>query len=158
MAKFERKGKGGMPQVSTASLPDIVFMLLFFFMVSTVMRETTLKVEQRLPGATEVKKLERKSLVSYINIGKPRRQFQSMYGTEPRIQLNDAFAKVADIRDYVTSEREKMDEKERPLMTVSLKVDEKTKMGIVIDVKQELRKASALKINYSTRKVDAIEK
>ncbi|MFC2151400.1 ExbD/TolR family protein [Bacteroidota bacterium] len=157
MARFERKGKGGLPEVSTASLPDIVFMLLFFFMVSTVMRETTLKIDQKLPGATEVKKLERKSLVSYINIGKPRRTFQAMYGTEPRIQLNDAFAKVADIRDYVMAEREKMDENERPLMTVSLKVDEKTKMGIVVDVKQELRKASALKINYSTRKVEVIE-
>lgn len=158
MARFERKGKGGLQEISTASLPDIVFMLLFFFMVSTVMRETTLKIEQHLPGATEVKKLERKSLVSYINIGKPKgATFQAMYGTEPRIQLNDAFAKVADIRDYVFAEREKMDEKERPLMTVSLKVDDKTRMGIVIDVKQELRKASALKINYSTRKVEAIE-
>ncbi|MCK5029325.1 MAG: biopolymer transporter ExbD [Bacteroidales bacterium] len=157
MAKFGRKGKGGLPEVSTASLPDIVFMLLFFFMVSTVMRETTLKIEQKLPGATEVKKMEKKSLVSYINIGKPKRTFQTMYGTEPRIQLNDAFAKVADIRDYVAAERETMDEKERPLMTVSLKVDENTKMGIVVDVKQELRKASALKINYSTRKVEVIE-
>ncbi len=157
MAKFQRKGKGGMPQVSTASLPDIVFMLLFFFMVSTVMREQTLKINQKLPGATEVKKLERKSLVSYINIGKPKKTFQKMFGTEPRIQLNDAFAKVEDIRDYVAAEREKMDENERPLMTVSLKVDQETKMGIIVDVKQELRKASALKINYSTRKVEAIE-
>ncbi len=157
MAKFGRKGKGGLPEVSTASLPDIVFMLLFFFMVSTVMRETTLKIDQHLPGATEVQKLERKSLVSFINIGKPKSSFQSIYGTEPRIQLNDAFAKVTDIRDYITAEREKMDEKERPLMTVSLKVDDKTKMGIVVDVKQELRKASALKINYSTRKVEVIE-
>ncbi len=157
MAKFQRKGKGGMPAVSTASLPDIVFMLLFFFMVSTVMREQTLKINQKLPGATEVKKLERKSLVSYINIGKPKKTFQKMYGTEPRIQLNDAFAKVADIRDYVAAEREKMDENERPLMTVSLKVDQETRMGIIVDVKQELRKASALKINYSTRKVEAIE-
>ena len=158
MSKFKRKIKIGSQEISTASLPDIVFMLLFFFMVTTVMRETTLKIDQHLPGATEVKKLERKSLVSYINIGKPKKIFQNIYGTEPRIQLNDAFAKVADIRDYVTSEREKLDENERPLMTVSLKVDEKTKMGIVIDVKQELRKASALKINYSTRKVAAIEK
>lgn len=157
MAKFGRKGKGGIPEVSTASLPDIVFMLLFFFMVSTVMRETTLKVEQHLPGATEVVKLEKKSLVSYINIGKPKGAFQTMYGSEPRIQLNDAFAKVSDIRNYITAEREKMDENERPLMTVSLKVDDKTKMGVIVDVKQELRKASALKINYSTRKVEAIE-
>lgn len=157
MSQFKRKVKIGSQEISTASLPDIVFMLLFFFMVTTVMRETTVKVAQKLPGATEVKKLERKSLVSYIYIGKPRTNFQAIFGTEPRIQLNDAFAKVSDIRDYVTSEREKRDENERPLMTTSLKVDQFTKMGVVVDVKQELRKASALKINYSTRKVTEIE-
>ena len=157
MAKFGRKGKGGVPEISTASLPDIIFMLLFFFMVTTTMRETTVMVQQKVPGATEVKKMERKSLVSTISIGSPIIAMQATYGSEPRIQLNDAFAKVVDIRDYITAEREKMDEKERPLMTVSLKVDDKTKMGIIIDVKQELRKASALKINYSTRKVDEIE-
>lgn len=152
MAKFGRKGKGGMPAISTASLPDIIFMLLFFFMVTTVMRDSTIMVEQHLPKATEIKKLERKSLVSSISIGKPIGAMQSLYGTEPRIQLNDAFAKVEDIRDYIASERENMDENERPLMAVSLKVDQKTKMGVVIDVKQELRKASALKISYTTRK------
>lgn len=157
MAKFQRKGKGGMPAVSTASLPDIVFMLLFFFMVSTVLRDSTMMVEQKLPGATEVKKMERRSLVTTINIGAPNISFRAMYGTEPRIQLNDAFAKVDNIRDFITAEREKMDENERPLMTVSMKVDEKTKMGIIVDVKQELRKASALKINYSSKKVDKIE-
>ena len=158
MSKFKRKVKIGSQEISTASLPDIVFMLLFFFMVTTVMRETTVKVSQKMPGATEVKKLERKSLVSYIYIGKPRQNFQTIYGTEPRIQLNDAFAKVSDIRDYVTSEREKRDENERPFMTTSLKVDQFTKMGVIVDVKQELRKASALKINYSTRKLAEIEK
>jgi biopolymer transport protein ExbD len=157
MAKFGRKGKGGMPEISTASLPDIIFMLLFFFMVTTTMRETTIMVQQKLPKATEVKKMERKSLVSSISIGSPILALQGMYGSEPRIQLNDAYAKVTDIRDYITAEREKMDERERPLMTVSLKVDIKTKMGIIIDVKQELRKASALKINYSTRKVETID-
>jgi len=157
MAKFGRKGKGGVPEISTASLPDIIFMLLFFFMVTTTMRETTIMVQQKLPGATEVKKMERKSLVSTISMGSPKIALQGMYGSEPRIQLNDAFAKVSDIRDYITAERENMDERERPLMTVSLKVDTKTQMGIVIDVKQELRKASALKINYSTRKVETIE-
>ena len=157
MSKFKRKIKVGSQEISTASLPDIVFMLLFFFMVTTVMRETTVKVAQKMPGATEVKKLEKKSLVSYIYIGKPRQTFQSMYGTEPRIQLNDAFAKVEDIRDYIVSERAKVDENERPFMTTSLKVDQYTKMGVVVDVKQELRKASALKINYSTRKVTELE-
>ena len=152
MSKFRRKGKGGMPEVSTASLPDIVFMLLFFFMVSTVMRETELKIKVYVPQATEVKKLERKSLVSYIYVGSPTLSFAALYGTEPRIQLNDAFAKVSDIQDYISTERDARDEKEIPFMTTSLKVDEYTKMGIVTDIKQELRKCNALKINYSTRK------
>jgi len=152
MAKFNRKKKEGTPAISTASLPDIVFMLLFFFMVTTVMRETELKITVKVPSATEIKKLEKKSLVSYIYIGKPRKSFQKLFGTEPRIQLNDAFAKVSDIDQYITSERSERDEKEVPFMTTSLKVDKDTKMGIVTDVKQALRKANALKINYSTRK------
>ncbi|MFW6226478.1 MAG: ExbD/TolR family protein [Bacteroidota bacterium] len=156
MAKFSRKGKGKMPGISTASLPDIVFMLLFFFMVTTVMREVTLKVNVRLPGATEVKKLAKKSLVSYIYIGEPKRPFQGTYGSAPRVQLNDAFATVDDIRDFISSERDAMSENDQKMMTVSLKVDDNTKMGIVTDVKQELRKASALKINYSTRKLSNI--
>jgi biopolymer transport protein ExbD len=153
MAKFSRKGKGKRPGISTASLPDIVFMLLFFFMVTTVMREVTLKINVDLPSATEVKKLEKKSLVSYIYIGEPKRPFQGTYGTQSRIQLNDQFATTDDIRDFITSEREQMSENDQKQMTVSLKVDDNTKMGIVTDVKQELRKASALKINYSAREV-----
>jgi biopolymer transport protein ExbD len=156
MAKFRKGGKKEIPTISTASLPDIVFMLLFFFMVSTVIRETSLKVANTVPGATEVKKLEKKSLVSSRYIGKPRQQFQGMFGTEPRIQLNDSFAKVSDIRDYIVTERQQMDESDRPKMVTSLKVDEDTKMGIVTDVKQALRKASALKINYSAREVKQV--
>jgi len=156
MAKFREEGKKSIPQISTASLPDIIFMLIFFFMVTTTIRETNIKVQNRVPGATEVKKLERKDLVSYIYIGKPKQQFQNLFGTEPRIQLNDAFAKVDDIRDYIASERQQLDEAERPKMTVSLKVDEDTKMGVVTDVKLALRRASALKINYSAREVDQV--
>ena len=152
MAKFTKKGKKGTPAISTASLPDIVFMLLFFFMVTTVMRETDLKIKLTVPQATEIKKLEKKSLVSYIYVGAPKKELQGLYGTEPRIQLNDAFAKVSDIADYISSERDQRDEKEIPFMTTSLKVDEDAKMGIVTDIKQELRKVSALKINYSARK------
>lgn len=156
MAKFRRDKKGESPTISTASLPDIVFMLLIFLMVSTVLRESDLKVDVRVPGATEVSKLENKALVSTIYIGKPLRKFQDLYGTEPRIQLNDAFATKDDIRDFIASERENMKESDRPKMMVSLKVDEDTKMGVVTDVKQELRKASALKINYSSRTVESV--
>jgi len=152
MAKFTRKGKGGMPAISTASLPDIVFMLLFFFMVTTVMRTADLKVINHVPKATELKKLEKKSLVSYIYVGEPKKQFRKLFGTEPRIQLNDAFAKVSDIDQFIISEREARDEKEVPFMTTSLKVDAEVKMGIVTEIKQALREANALKINYSTKK------
>ena len=148
MAKFSRKGKGKMPGISTASLPDIVFMLLFFFMVTTVMKEDTLNLKITEPVATEVTKLQRRSLVSFINIGPPKDT--KKYGAAPRIQLNDAFQSKEFIREFIASEREKMDENDRMKMSVSLKADRDVEMGIITDVKQELRKASALKLNYST--------
>ncbi|MCF8347936.1 MAG: biopolymer transporter ExbD [Bacteroidales bacterium] len=150
MSKFKTKQGKGSPAINTSSLPDIIFMLLFFFMVTTVMREVTLKVKTKLPQATEVQKLEKKSLVSYIYIGPPTKS--ALYGTNSRIQLNDTFATVDDIQEFVAKEREDRDEADRKFITTSLKVDGLTKMGIVTDVKQELRKAGALKINYSTRK------
>lgn len=150
MSKFKTKQGKGSPAINTSSLPDIIFMLLFFFMVTTVMREVTLKVKTKLPQATEVQKLDKKSLVSYIYIGPPTKS--ALYGTNSRIQLNDTFATVDDIQEFVAKEREDRDEADRKFITTSLKVDGLTKMGIVTDVKQELRKAGALKINYSTRK------
>ena len=152
MSKFRKKGGKELPPISTASLPDIVFMLLFFFMVSTTMREVTYMVKMKLPEATELSKLEKKSLVSYIYIGEPLIQYQKVFGKAPRIQLNDQFADVNDIQDYIIAEREARAEEERPMMITSLKVDENTGMKIVSDVKQELRKAAALHINYSSRK------
>ena len=152
MATFKRKKKGGMPKISTASLPDIIFMLLFFFMVTTTMREVNYKVIIKLPKASEAKKIENKSLVSYIYIGVPNKQWQSKYGTKPVIQLNDQIAKVDDIPSYVEQERSERPEVDVPKMIFSLKVDENTDMGIVTDVKQALRKVQALKINYSAKK------
>ncbi|WP_111445105.1 ExbD/TolR family protein [Breznakibacter xylanolyticus] len=154
MAKFKKKKGGRMAPISTASLPDIIFMLLFFFMVSTTMKEVTFKVQIRTPEATEVEKLEKKSLVTYIYVGVPLKQYQSMFGTEPRIQLNDAFATVNDIQSYIASEREAMKESDRPKMTTSIKADFDCPMGVITDIKQALRQAQALKISYSTRKVE----
>ena len=150
MSRFKSKKSKGSPAINTASLPDIIFMLLFFFMVTTVMREVTLKVKTKLPQATEIQKLEKKSLVSYIYIGPPVKS--ALYGTNSRIQLNDTFATIDNIQEFVAKEREDRDEADKKFITTSLKVDGLTKMGIVSDVKQELRKAGALKINYSTRK------
>jgi len=152
MIRFNRKSKEGTPQVSTASLPDIVFMLLFFFMVSTAMREVQLKVNVKVPEATEVTRLENKSLVSYIYVGPPTKPLEKALGTEPRIQLNDKIEKVSGIIPYVDAERKKRTEEEAQRLTFSIKADSQTKMGIITDIKEELRKAKALKINYSTRR------
>jgi biopolymer transport protein ExbD len=150
MAKFKKKGGKGTPGISTASLPDIIFMLLFFFMVTTTMREATLLVKVTPPQATEVQKLEKKSLVDYIYIGPP---LKKQLGTDSRIQLNDQFATdIKDIREFVELGRSGRDEADRKLITTSLKVYKNTKMGIVTDVKQELREVGAFKINYSTAK------
>ncbi|MEX2350749.1 MAG: biopolymer transporter ExbD [Flavobacteriaceae bacterium] len=155
MSKFKKKSGGGTPGISTASLPDIVFMLLFFFMVVTVLRDNTLMIENRLPTADEVEKLDKKNLVMYIYAGKPSQRYQAQYGTEARIQLNDKFADVKDIQAFIQSERDTKREEEIPRLTTSLKVDGETNMGLVSDIKQELREVNALKINYTTRDGDA---
>lgn len=156
MAKFKKKGGKGTPAISTASLPDIIFMLLFFFMVTTTMREATLLVRIVAPQATEVQKLEKKSLVDYIYIGPPMKK---VFGTESRIQLNDQFATdIKDVREFVELGRSQRDENERKMITTSLKVHKDTRMGIVTDVKQELREVGAFKINYSTAKKSMTKK
>lgn len=149
MAKFRKKKSGGQPAINTASLPDIVFMLLFFFMVSTTMKEVDMKVNVRPAQATEIEKLERKELVTFIYVGVPTKQFQSLYGSEPRVQLNDQFATVPDIQSYIAQSRDAMKESEQAKMIVSIKADKECPMGVITDIKQALRKAAALKLNYS---------
>ncbi len=149
MIRFQQKSKGSAPTISTASLPDIIFMLLFFFMVSSTIKNTSLKVVTNTPYATELKKLEKKSLVSFIYVGRP--VDVAKFGTAPRIQLNDAFATVDKIQDFVAQEREKLKESDKPKMSVSIKADANVDMGIITDIKQALRKAGALKINYSAK-------
>ena len=132
MAKFIKKGDKGTPGINTASLPDIVFMILMFFMVSTSMRQTDRMVNVKLPEATEIVRLERKDLSCYIFIGTPSLQYQKEFGTESRIQLNDSFRNTSDIRDFIAAERESLDEVDREFMTVSLKIDENTRMGCAV--------------------------
>ncbi len=150
MARFKKKKAQGQQKINTSSLPDIIFMLLFFFMVTTTMREVTLIVKVKPPEATEVQKLEKKSLVSYIYVGVP---IKSQFGTESRIQLNDAFANLSDIPEFIAAERNDRDEADRKFLTTSIKADKDTRMGVITDIKQELRKVGAFKINYSSRKV-----
>ena len=112
MSRFKQKEKRTVPQPPSGSLSDIVFMLLFFFMVTTTMRETENKVMVKLPEASEIVKLERKDLTSYINIGTPVAHLQSQYGNDSRIQLNDSFKTVDEIRDFIAAERDAMSEAE----------------------------------------------
>ncbi|PWH84165.1 biopolymer transporter ExbD [Algibacter marinivivus] len=151
MSKFKKKKSGDMPAVNTASLPDIVFMLLFFFMVATVMRQNTLKIENNLPFADQVEKLDKKDLVMYIYAGKPSQNYKQ-FGTEARIQLNDDFASVKDIASFIAQERASKREELIPFLTTALKVDSDANMGLIGDIKQELRKVNALKLNYTTKK------
>ncbi|NJB70998.1 biopolymer transport protein ExbD [Saonia flava] len=155
MSKFNTRNNNDLPEVSTASLPDIVFMLLFFFMTVTVMKDNTLKIENNLPNASETKKLEKKDRIIYLYIGKPTKEFQKIWGSEPRIQANDKFIKVSEVGDYILSTKAKMPENIRNVMTTALKIDKNANVGLISDVKQELRKVNALKINYTTYQGDA---
>ena len=151
MSKFKKKKGGELPAISTASLPDIVFMLLFFFMVATVMRDNTLMVTNTLPAADQVQKLDKKDRVMYIYAGKPSMRYQDKFGTEARIQLNDKFATVQDVAAFVLAEKASKRQELQNVLTTALKVDGDTKMGLISDIKQELRKVNALKLNYTTR-------
>ncbi len=149
MAKIRKADKRDMPAINTASLPDIIFMLLFFFMTVTSMKEVTYKVKFTAPEATELQKLEKKSLVRYIYVGVPTDEFKKAFGSETRIQLDDAFADITELENYVVSERSAMKEDEQNMMTMSIKADYNTKMGVINDIKQALRRAYALKISYA---------
>lgn len=148
MSKFKKKANTSQ-DIPTSALPDIIFMLLFFFMVTTVLRETTINVKQIIPEATELRKLQRKSLVSYLYVGEPKNT--ALYGDEPKVQANDVFIEVKDVVLWVTQEKEKLSEVERDQITVALKVDEEVKMGIISDVQLQLREGNALKVMYSVR-------
>ncbi|MCB0374337.1 MAG: biopolymer transporter ExbD [Sinomicrobium sp.] len=154
MSKFKKKKSGDLPAISTASLPDIVFMLLFFFMTVTVLRDSTLIVKNELPFADQVQKLDKKDRVIYIYAGKPSQRYQETYGTAAKIQLNDKFADVSDVGAYILAERASKRQELQNVLTTALKVDKETNMGLISDIKQELRKVNALKINYTTRRGD----
>lgn len=157
MSKFKKKTGGELPAISTASLPDIVFMLLFFFMVATVMRDNELLIQNSLPKANQVTKLEKKERVMFIYAGKPHERYQSRFGTGARIQLNDRLSEVSDIKAFIFAERASRPPELEDKLTTSLKIDRDVKMGIVTEIKQELRKENALKINYTTNNGSAVE-
>lgn len=150
MSRFNKNGGREMPEMNTSSLPDLIFTILFFFMIVTTMREVTLKVKFTVPAGTELEKLEKKSAVSFIYVGPPTDQLRPTMGSGTRIQLNDRFAEPGEVMDFIAEERSTMTD--QAAQTVSMKIDQHTQMGIVTDIKEVLRKSWALKINYSASK------
>ena len=147
MAKFKKKTQVKQ-DIPTSSMPDVVFMLLFFFMVTTELRETAIDVQQRIPMATQLRKLQRKSLVTNLYIGEPRQIKE--FGKEAKIQADDVFIEPKDIILWVSRQKDMLPENERDQLTVAMKVDGEAKRGIIADVESELRTANARKILYIT--------
>jgi biopolymer transport protein ExbD len=147
MAKFKKKTKTS-TNIPTSALPDIIFMLLFFFMVTTVLREQDLLVEQKIPQATQLQKLQKKTLISYLYIGKPKNT--ALYGSEPRIQANDVLITPPEIVQWVNQERDMLSEADRGFITISMKIDRDVKMGPISDVQTELRNADARRVLYAS--------
>ncbi len=148
MGKFKKKKGGELPAISTASLPDIVFMLLFFFMTTTVMRDSSALVKNELAFSDQATKIKDKNLYEYLMIGAPT---DKKYGTNPKIQLNDVFGSVDEVRGFVRESLVSKSDVDKPKVTFGFKADMDATMGIISDVKDELRKENALKIAYYTR-------
>lgn len=146
MSKFSKKNASTNQEVPTAALPDIIFMLLIFFMVTTVLREVTLQIRVTLTKAVNIEKIEEKRLVSYVYMG-PEIVGQNSYGAT-KVQIDDVL--IEDLTNIRTIMYEKL--LEQPKLIVSLRVDMDSEMGLVTDVKQELREANTLRINYSTKR------
>lgn len=148
MSLFRRRNRE-VPGLNTSSLPDLIFSVLFFFMIVTHMRQVTLKVQYQVPQGKELSRLTKKSAVSYIYIGRPVADKRQQVGDTMLVQLNDKYATPAEVMDYIQAEKKRMSPEDLRQMTVSIKADQHTKMGIITDVKQALRQAKALRINYS---------
>ena len=147
MSRF-RHQKREVPGLNLAAMPDLIFTVLFFFMIVTHMREVKPMVRYDVPQGTELEKTRKAGMI-YLFIGKPVDEKGQLLGEETRIQLNDRYVSVADIGRAINEERAKMSEDDRQHMVVSIRADRDTEMGIISEVKQELRKAGALNINYS---------
>lgn len=142
MARFVRR-KHEMPALNTSSLPDLIFTVLFFFMIVTHMRKVTLKVHIALPQGTELTRLTKKQAVTYVYIGRVAG------GQGTAIQVNDKLVEAGDVADYVAAEKRRMAPDDQARMTVSVKADRTTRMAVVNDVKRAIRRGGAVRINYS---------
>ena len=151
MSRFKRQRQRTVPALNVASLPDLIFTVLFFFMIVTHMRDVDPKVQYNVPEGTELTKEVNKSGLVYLFIGKPVDAQGRVIADETRIQMGNRYVTVDEIGAEIEKERNRMSEDDRQRLTVSIRADRDTEMGLINDVKQALRKAGALNINYSER-------
>ncbi|MBO6516335.1 MAG: biopolymer transporter ExbD [Bacteroidia bacterium] len=150
MSKFRKEGKKESPAINTSSLPDIVFMLLFFFMVATKMRDPSVLVRTGVPVVSETEKIVKKSWINHILVGPPIDV--QKYGPTPKIQFDDKFGTIEGsngVQAYITLKKNEKPEGIRDYLTTAIKADKTVKMGLIQDIKQELRKMNSLKLLYS---------
>lgn len=140
--RLKRRRTRGVPGLNTAALPDLIFTVLFFFMIVTHMRKTDVKVQYNVPNGTELQELHKKHAITYIYIGKDKN------GKE-QVQLNNDVISVAALGDAVREERGKLPLDEQDFHVVSIKADKGTSLGMIADVKEALRQANALSVSYS---------
>ena len=152
MSRFKRQRQRTVPALNVASLPDLIFTVLFFFMIVTHMRDVDPKVQYNVPVGTELTKEVNKSGLVYLFIGKPVDAQGRVIADETRIQMGNRYVTVDEIGAEIEKERNRMSEDDRQRLTVSIRADRDTEMGLINAVKQALRKAGALNINYSATK------
>ena len=148
MSMIERRRRV-VPGLNTASLPDLIFTVLFFFMIVTHMRTETVKVEYHAPQGTELSRLDKKSSVVHVYIGRSQTDAQRPIV----IQVGDKIVDIEDLPDYIREERKRMSPEEAREMTVAIRADKDTPMGVVTEVKQALRRANALRVSYAAEEV-----
>lgn len=147
-----RRRSHDIPELNTASLPDLIFTILFFFMLVTHMRKVAVKVKYQVPQGTELTKLVKKTTITYLYIGKPMSETGQLASDSLCIQMNDKLVDVAEIKSYLVKERATMAAEDKKQMSVSIRADKETPMGRIIDIKQSLREANVLNVNYAATK------
>lgn len=149
MSRFRKTEARKVPALNTAALPDLIFTLLFFFMIVTHMRPVPIMTQFQVPTASELQSLKEKSLVIYIMVG---HQEQINKNALPPIQLNSFFTSLEEMPGNLEEIKSEVDPAERDKMVVMLKIDKETPMGVVNDIRSLLREANLLTVYYAAEK------
>lgn len=143
-SKYRNRLHGGVPELNTSALPDLIFTVLFFFMIVTHMRQTDVKVQVTTPTGKEVQKLQKKYATTYLYIGHD-------HTGKPKAQVGDRIVPFESLATIIHAERMSLPPEERKNHTVSVKADRHTPLRVIAQVKEALREANALQVNFSAR-------